>query len=313
MRGKGGSGLRVCARSCRRRRRWACALVALTALSAGTPTLQHGAAAVELAPGGTWMGALTACGPLLRLRGAGQTTANRSCARARPPPSVHASPLGSALASRGLRANEMRVCRVPTGAGAAAAGDEERVGIDVGPALCTAHTAPPERHELTRKMEAVWRVADALRRRRTQAAAAPPPGGLGLEGASVGMCTLEKRQGLGDARGDVGGTCDDDLQELLSLLQDQSALLRHEVCYAMGQTGLAQAAPALVDILQNTRSLRSCHPSVCFLACRNLHLTPAPAASLSPARACAARACAQVACTRQDVMACGRAAHRLAD
>jgi len=209
----------------------------------------------------------------------------------------------------------MRVCRVPTEAGEAAGG-EERAGIDVAPAQCAAHAATPERHELTRKMEAVWRVADALRRRRTQAAAAPLPGGL--EGASVGLCTGEKSQGRGAARGDTGGTCDDDLQELLSLLQDRSALLRHEVCYAMGQTGLAQAAPALVDILQNTRSLCSCRtpgpvrpgvpePGVTG-ACTS---QPAPAASLwtplRDARACAARACGRGACARQGVMACYRA------
>ena len=40
---------------------------------------------------------------------------------------------------------------------------------------------PPQKHELTRKMEVVWRLADTLRRRRTQTVhAAPSPGGQGL-------------------------------------------------------------------------------------------------------------------------------------
>jgi hypothetical protein len=57
------------------------------------------------------------------------------------------------------------------------------------------------------------------------------------------------------------------LQKLLLLLEDRSALLRHEVCYAIGQTGMVKAAPVLVAILQNTRSLLSwetCAP--CYIA-----------------------------------------------
>ena len=57
------------------------------------------------------------------------------------------------------------------------------------------------------------------------------------------------------------------LQELLLLLEDRSALLRHEVCYAIGQTGMVKAAPVLVAILQNTRSLLSWETcATCYIA-----------------------------------------------
>jgi len=71
-----------------------------------------------------------------------------------------------------------RACyrREPKDAGA---GSSESAGVQAGLAVsaqCAAHAAPPQKHELTRKMEAVWRLADTLRRRRTQPVhAAPSP------------------------------------------------------------------------------------------------------------------------------------------
>jgi hypothetical protein len=98
---------------------------------------------------------------------------------------------------------------------------------------CASHAASPL--ALTRKMEAVWRCADTLRRRRLQRA---------QTAAAEGRTTTALDPGEAERTFD----------ELRLHLRDASALLRHEVCYAMGQTGLSQAGPILIRVLQNTRS-----------------------------------------------------------
>ena len=112
------------------------------------------------------------------------------------------------------------------------------------------NAAPDLVHQLTRKMEAIWQTADTLRRRRWLLARNAAAVCSGLPGTNL----------QSDTEGEQGTDCLDDseaerlFEGLRHHLQDPSALLRHEVCYAMGQTGLPQARPVLIGTLQNNRS-----------------------------------------------------------
>ena len=131
-------------------------------------------------------------------------------------------------------------------------------GITEASVVCEAHQEErdersPAPHELTRKMETVWCYADALRQQRKVKGLTTTAPDLCESGASA------HSTGDGDAYDEVRRCRDDTeaecmLQKLQCLLQDPSALLRHEVCYAMGQTGLDNARPVLASILQNARS-----------------------------------------------------------
>jgi len=102
--------------------------------------------------------------------------------------------------------------------------------------------------QLTRKMEEVWQHADALRRMRWTAHSA----GAGACASATGHPLMDGDDGSPSLPGDTESMR---IFEILQHhLQDHSALLRHEVCYAMGQTGLRQACPVLIAVLRNARS-----------------------------------------------------------
>ena len=119
--------------------------------------------------------------------------------------------------------------------------------------------------QLTCKMEEVWRHADSLRRLRwssdsnagSKCSASAEPA---LDGAYV-------RPGCPSIAGPM-----QKFEILLHHLRDPSALLRHEVCYAMGQTGLRQACPVLIGVLRNAR-FAHCTLDQIALSCRTLFLT----------------------------------------
>ncbi len=102
--------------------------------------------------------------------------------------------------------------------------------------------------QLTRKMEEVWQHADALRRMRWTAHPA-------AAGACASAAVHPLMNGANRSPKHPGDTESMRIFEILQHhLQDHSALLRHEVCYAMGQTGLRQACPVLISVLRNARS-----------------------------------------------------------
>lgn len=112
-------------------------------------------------------------------------------------------------------------------------------------------------HELTRKMEAVWQYADTLRRHRRILATTPSSSAI----AHTTDVACDSASNTVEMYVDHEDSCfPSDLEaghmfsRLHTHLLDTSALLRHEVCYAMGQTGLPQAGPILINVLQNTRS-----------------------------------------------------------
>ena len=112
-------------------------------------------------------------------------------------------------------------------------------------------------HELTRKMEAVWQYADTLRRHRRILATTPSSSAI----AHTTDVAFDSASNTVEMYADHEDGCfpsDLEARHIFSRLHahllDTSALLRHEVCYAMGQTGLPQAGPILINVLQNTRS-----------------------------------------------------------
>ena len=118
---------------------------------------------------------------------------------------------------------------------------------------CKGAESPRAVHVLTRKMEDVWRTADVLRRRRQQ----QPARSCASTGSVLVSAPPARSLGDGGAQEPEEGACPDweatqcMLAELQGHLCDPSALLRHEVCYALGQTGLAQAGQTLMLVLQN--------------------------------------------------------------
>lgn len=100
--------------------------------------------------------------------------------------------------------------------------------------------------QLTCKMEEVWRHADSLRRLRWSA-----------DCSAGGKCSTSAEPALDGTYGRPGCPSIAEPMQIFEILLhhlwDPSALLRHEVCYAMGQTGLRQACPVLIGVLRNAR------------------------------------------------------------
>ncbi|KAJ1484337.1 hypothetical protein T484DRAFT_1746652 [Baffinella frigidus] len=118
---------------------------------------------------------------------------------------------------------------------------------------------------LSAQMTALWSHTEQLRRFASSPATLPPAGPAAGAAAGIGGSTIQDPGSDAGGGGGVGGAdgaakeqrieSEEQAEQAVRALEEQlshpSALFRHELCYALGQTGRASAGATLRAVLSN--------------------------------------------------------------